>query len=159
MVVDISQLPAYASLPSVLPFLSRASPSIRKLLGPSAFPSLIKIKLVLPTPPPPETQNILPPKSRILWRWRFSSRKNQKMPYAHKIAQPFLAMELQAKQLRTLGFFSRISLIKKGVEVQPVNVGGGLSKTTCFYIAFRAPPPSLRGYGLSRFLGFVDFPG
>ena len=31
-----------------------------------------------PTPPPP-------PKRRNLWAWRFSSRKNPKMPGAHKI--------------------------------------------------------------------------
>ena len=48
------------------------------------IPTPIKIKLALPPPPPKKTQN--PPlKGGILWAWGFSSRKNPKMPGAHKI--------------------------------------------------------------------------
>ena len=48
------------------------------------IPTPIKIKLALP-PHPSKRPNPPPPKTRILWAWGFSSRKNQKMPGAHKI--------------------------------------------------------------------------
>ena len=48
------------------------------------IPTPIKIKLALPPPPSGKTKN--PPlKGGILWAWGFSSRKNPKMPGAHKI--------------------------------------------------------------------------
>ena len=48
------------------------------------IPALIKIKLALPPPPSKKPQH--PPlKGGILRAWWFSSRKNQKMPGAHKI--------------------------------------------------------------------------
>ena len=52
------------------------------------IPAPIRIKLALPPPPSKKPQN--PPLLRggILWTWGFSSRKNQKIPGAHKLARP-----------------------------------------------------------------------
>ena len=57
------------------------------------IPTPIKIKLALLPPPSKKAQN--PPlKGGILWAWRFSFRKNPKMPGAHKIGAAISGPEL-----------------------------------------------------------------
>ena len=78
------------------PLLVCSSPAL--IFG--KIPTPIKIKLALP--PPPSKKTTTPPlKGGILWAWGFSSRKNPKMPGAHKIGAAISAPELRAEILWT----------------------------------------------------------
>ena len=64
-------------------------PDIRPRRGKRKFsqknPRAHNYKIGTSLPPPPKTENNLPPEREFLWAWSFSCRRNQKIPGAHKI--------------------------------------------------------------------------
>ena len=74
---------------------------IRKI---GKIPAPIKIKLALP-PPPPQKTTTPPLKGGILWAWGFSSRKNPKMPGAHKIGAAISGSRIAGRNFMDITLF------------------------------------------------------